>query len=280
MQEILEYKSFYRKVVGGEGSRCNYSTRLDVYGCGCQHDCSYCFSKSLLNFRKHWNSEQPKVADISKVRKRISLLPNDICVRLGGMTDCFMPMEKQIRNSYNAIKELNSHKKHYLIVTKSHLIADDEYIAILDKKLAHIQISVTSTDDKFSQTYEKASVPSKRIEAIEKLYSLGFDVQLRLSPFIPKFIDFNLINDVKCDKILVEFLRINTWIQKWFDIDYSEYTIISGGYKHLPLEKKIDYLSNIVGFKEISVCEDVEEHYRYWKNSINYNPDDCCNLRL
>lgn len=28
-----------------------------------------------------------------------------------------------------------------------------------------------------------------------------------------------------------------------------------------------------------SVCEDVDEHYEYWKNNFNNNPDDCCNLR-
>lgn len=96
---------------------------------------------------------------------------------------------------------------------------------ILDKDLAHIQITVTSTDDALSKTYEKASVPSKRIKAIETLYESGYDVQLRLSPYIPKYVDLNVLNKVKCDKILVEFLRVNTWIKRWFDIDYSEYTI-------------------------------------------------------
>ena len=93
----------------------------------------------------------------------------------------------------------------YLIVTKSNLIADDEYVKILDKNLAHIQITITTTNDKFSLEYEKAAVPSKRIEAIEKLQRLGFDVQVRLSPFIEEFIDFNILNNIKCDKILVEF---------------------------------------------------------------------------
>ena len=40
--ERKEFKSFYKTVGGGEGDRCNYPTRLDLYGCGCQHDCKYC----------------------------------------------------------------------------------------------------------------------------------------------------------------------------------------------------------------------------------------------
>jgi hypothetical protein len=48
---------------------------------------------------------------------------------------------------------------------------------------------------------------------------------------------------------------------------------------HLPIEKKIQLLSKIKK-KEISVCEDVDAHYKYWKEHFNFNPDDCCNLRL
>ena len=46
-----EFKSFLKTVRGNEGSKCNYPTRLDLYGRGCDHDCSYCYAKSLLNFR-------------------------------------------------------------------------------------------------------------------------------------------------------------------------------------------------------------------------------------
>lgn len=65
---------------------------------------------------------------------------------------------------------------------------------------------------------EKAVPPSRRIKAIEKLWAEGFDVQLRLSPFIPEFVktgvlDLDIINAVKCDKILIEFLRVNAWVK-------------------------------------------------------------------
>lgn len=146
--------------------------------------------------------------------------------------------------------------------------------------MAHIQITVTTTDDQLSKTYEKASVPSTRIKAIEKLYRAGFDVTLRLSPYIPEYVDLEILNQVKCDKILVEFLRVNTWIKKWFDIDYSEYIVKQSGYQHLPLEIKKEYISRITGFKEMTVCEDESEAYEYWQKHLNFTPDDCCNLRI
>ena len=204
-------------------------------------------------------------------------------LRLGGMTDCFQKIEQDYAITYETIKALNKKQQPYLIVTKCDLVADDKYITILDKDLAHIQITVTCTDDDLYKklNYEKAPLPSKRIEAIEKLFKLNYDVQLRLSPFIPNFIDFDVLEKVKCDKILVEFLRVNSWIAKWFGkyIDLSEYTIKQNGYKHLPLEKKKELISKIRGFKEISVCEDESEVYEFWKNNFKPNPEDCCNLR-
>lgn len=194
------------------------------------------------------------------------------------MTDCFQPVELTNRITYKIIKYLNKRRVGYLIVTKSAIVANDEYLEIYDKELAHFQVTVTTTNDSKSLEYEKATVPSKRIEAIEKLYKNGFDVQVRLSPFIYEYIDFEILNNIKCNKILVEFLRVNHWIKQWFDIDYSNYTVKHAGYEHLPLNIKKQYLQKIRGFEEISVCEDVDEHFEYWKSNINHNKKDCCNL--
>jgi DNA repair photolyase len=203
-------------------------------------------------------------------------------IRLGGMTDCFQACEKEYKVTYEAIKALNEKRQPYLIVTKSDLVVDDEYLSILDKDLANIQVTVTCTDDETYKHlgYEKAPLPSKRIQAIETLYNHGFDVQLRLSPFIPKLVDYDVLASIKCDKILIEFLRINSFIIKWFGdfINIDEYTIKQSGYKHLPLSKKLELLSYIKGYKEMTICEDESEAYNYWKDNFNHNPNDCCNL--
>ena len=274
-----EFKSFYKKVGGGEGSKCHYPTRLDTYGCGCQHDCSYCYAKSLLNFRGLWNPNDPKGADLKKIERVIKKLPKGTILRLGGMTDCFQPIEAEHRITYETIKLLNKYGIGYLIVTKSHLVGSDEYIEIMDKKLAHIQVTTTTLDDEKSVTYEKASVPSKRIEAIKKLQDAGFDVAIRLSPCMEEYMDFDKLNSLGIKKAIVEFLRVNHWIKRWFDIDYSKYTLKEGGYEHLPLEEKKRILSK-VKIPNISICEDVQEHYDYWKDNFNPNKDDCCNLRI
>ncbi len=195
------------------------------------------------------------------------------------MTDCFQAFENAYRVTYKTIQLLNKRRIHYLIVTKSDMVASDKYLEILDKDLAHIQISITSTDDETAFQYEKAPSTSRRIAAIEKLYKLGYDVQLRISPFIFELIDFDILNSIKCDKALVEFLRVNTFIKRWFkEIDFSQYTLKQSNYLHLPLEVKKKQLEFITGFKELTVCEDVTEHYNYWRDNVNPNKEDCCNL--
>lgn len=273
------YKSPLKMVDGGEGDRCKYPLRLDTYGRGCANDCAYCYAKSLLDFRGLWNPDQPAAADITKMRNKVKAIKSGATVRLGGMTDCFQEAEKWHRVTYRTIKMLNKKGIHYLIVTKNPLVARDDYLEVMDKDLAHIQVSITSTDDELNKTYEKAEPFSERVKAIEKLYGAGFDVQVRLSPFIPEFVDLDKIAAIKCDKILVEFLRVNHWVEKSLKIDYSPYTHKEGNYRHLPLKKKIDLLGRIHGFKEISVCDDVERHYNYFSQNVNYNPEDCCNLR-
>ena len=278
---MSEFYSFFKTVTGNEGDKCRYSTRIDTYGCGCSHDCKYCYAKSLLSFRNLWNPERPAVAEIRKIRNAIRKVPRGTIVRLGGMTDCFQPLEKYRRMTYKTIKALNKAGIGYLIVTKSAIVADPEYIEIMDPALAHIQITITCTDDRLYKelSFEKASLPSARIAAVERLQAAGFDVAVRLSPFIPQYIDYDVLNAIKCDKIQVEFLRVNTWIEKWFDIDYSEYTVKHGGYKHLPLARKKELLANITGFSQVSVCEDEDEAYAFWRDHFNPNPNDCCNLR-
>lgn len=280
--KMKSFSLFYKEVEGNEKDKCKYTTRLDTYGCGCQHDCKYCYAKSLLDFRGLWNSQKPVVGNMKQIKNAIVRAKKDgvKIVRLGGMTDCFQPIELNYRATYQTIRLLNKYRIGYLIVTKSHLVANEEYMNIYDKELAHFQITTTCLDDELYRKldYEKASLPSKRIEAIKKLQEKGFDVAIRLSPLIEEFIDFEKLNKLGIEKAQVEFLRVNHWIKKWFDVDYSKFTIKQSGYEHLPLEEK-KRIINKIKIPSVSVCEDENEAYKYWTDNFNPNKEDCCNLR-
>ena len=79
----------------------------------------------MLSFRNLWNNEEPRVANIKKIENKIKKLPKGTIVKLGGMTDCFQPLERKERVTYKTIDELNRNNVGYLIVTKSDIVADD-----------------------------------------------------------------------------------------------------------------------------------------------------------
>lgn len=195
------------------------------------------------------------------------------------MTDCFQPIERTERVTYRTIQLLNKYGIGYLIVTKSAMVADEEYMAIMDKELAHIQITVTTLDDELAATYEKASKPSDRVEAILMLQNAGFDVAVRLSPLIEENMDFEALNALGIQKAVVEFLRVNGWVRKWFKgVDYGKYRLKEGGYRFPRLDYKKSLIRKIK-IPEVSVCEDYSPHFKYWQVNVNPNRDDCCNLR-
>ena len=277
-----EFKSFYKTVGGGEGDKCYYPTRLDPYGKGCYYNCAYCYAKSLLDFRKLWHPEDVGVADLRKIERTVfRKIESGSVVRLGGMTDCFQPIEKELKNTYKTIEMLNSKKVHYLIVTKSDLVATDEYMDMFDKKLAHIQISTPTNNEEILKKTDNAGTYQERKEAIETLFENGFDVSLRLAPFLFETCDFDEINSINVDKCLVEFLRVKPKMAELIsDItDFDLYTLKEGGYRHLPLDAKIEQLEKL-DFKELSVCDDVQDHYDYFQDNVNFNCNDCCNLSL
>ena len=275
-----EYTGFFKTVEGNEGSKCYYPTRLDTYGCGCGHDCAYCYAKDLItNLSGAWDPLHPKYADIKRIETKLKKVPTGTILRLGGLTDCFQPVELKRRITLETIKLMNKYGIGYLIVTKSHHVADSEYVDIMDPELAHIQVTTTTFDAALAAKYEKASPPEKRVAAIERLQELGFDTFFRLSPYVEGWIDFDRLNRVRCDKILVEFLRVNPTIIGRFPVKEEDFPVHEAGYFHMSLEKKLEVLSKITGFKEVTVCDDNSEHYDYFKAHFNPNPNDCCNLR-
>lgn len=281
---MQEFKSFFKTVGGNEGSLCKYTTRLDTYGCGCSHDCQYCYAKSLLSFRGLWDAKSPRIASVGKIAKAIDRIKPGSIVRLGGMTDCFQPVEAQHKVTRATIMMLNRARIGYLIVTKSHLVAENEYLRLLDPELAHVQITVTNTDDRVALQYEKCSLSSKRLRALKTLQDAGIDCALRLSPYIPCFIDFDVIRSYEPNKAVIEFLRVNHWTAKWLGgmVDLLPYTQKHGGYLHLPLDEKkkhIERIKEALPGCQLTVCEDVPEHWQYWRENVNANKEDCCNLR-
>lgn len=293
-----EYKSPYAVVGGNEGSKCNYPARLDPYGRGCAHGCLYCYARSVLEFRGLWNDE-PASADPAKVREKVARelfkagapIWGRTPLRIGGLTDAFQPAEKERGVTRAVLELLNEYSCPYLIVTKGDLVAEQEYLDLLDPELCNVQVTVPFLDEELAAKIEpQAPTPTARLEAIRKLGEAGLPTTLRLSPVVwPDWVEAETLAEMldrgRPGTVLVEFLRVNHFIEERLGehLDIGPYSVKAHGYRHLPLKRKVELCEEIKGLcdergAEMTVCEDEDEAYeelkRFWAN-----PADCCNLK-
>ena len=120
------------------------------------------------------------------------------------------------------------------------------------KELNNINIFKNTIETDLKKEYIKAMKNSYFEEYVKKIHlrnevNLNSNINKYTIEYLAnEYIDFDILNNVKCDKILVEFLRANHWIKKWFDIDYSKHTLKQNGYEHLELEAKKEMLKHFL----------------------------------
>lgn len=183
--------------------QCLYTFEIDTYGRGCLHECSYCYAKAELTVHGYWNNPFPMPVDISDVWKTFytvfetdknskwrSVMEKRIPLRIGSMSDSFMSMDQKYGVTKELLRILDYYKYPYIIFTRSDLVAQDEYMKLLNPKLCSIQASISSTNDELNKLIEKGAPSSKRrLLALEKLTKNGFWTTVRLNPFFPIYAD-------------------------------------------------------------------------------------------
>lgn len=315
-------KSLIKKARFSEGERCYYPYRLDSYNKGCKHNCLYCYSRaSNSRFPNQWNIENISHLEVSEIKKlfndafetdkknkEVEVLRKRIPLRLGGVTDLFQPIEKHKRITYNLIKILNEYNYPYLIVTKSALVGEEEYLNILNKELAYVQLTITTLNENLARIIEpNASSILSRLDCLDKLINRGIYTGVRISPIIPCYCDgyytnykldrnkfdyfsFELVHNIcqrKPNTIICEFLRISPMIKKILIENNMKQIVdlfnnnIKGkdGSLHFSKEEKEYYFKQIIKIckkynVEHSICDDLHYEYfrKYWSNK-----NDCCN---
>ena len=198
------YKTTFRLVNHyANCSKCHYAFELDTYGRGCVHDCIYCYARDQLTMHGCWNTPQPFPVDLAEIRKIFhavfetnkrskwrTILEKRIPLRLGSMSDCFMWIDKRYKVTYELLKILKFYRYPYIVFTRSDLVADEEYIAVMDPQLASIQMSISGDNEKLTRLIEPAA-PSvhKRFLALRKLAEHGLWTTVRVNPLFPSHPD-------------------------------------------------------------------------------------------
>lgn len=183
--------------------QCLYSFEVDTYGRGCAHNCTYCYAKAQLTVHGYWNNPIPVPIDINEVRKLFytifetekkskwrSVMEKRTPLRIGAMSDSFMWMDAKYGVTKEFIKILNFYNYPYVIITRSDLVARDDYMNTLRKDLCSIQFSIASTNDELNKQIEPGAPSAKRrLAALKKLNDNGFWTTVRINPMFPIYPD-------------------------------------------------------------------------------------------
>ena len=102
------------------------------------------------------------------------------------MSDSFMFMDKKYGVTKEFLRILSHYKYPYVIFTRSDLISHDDYLELIDKRFAAIQISISSTNDELNKRIEPgAPSAQRRMRALERINKHGFWTTVRMNPFFP-----------------------------------------------------------------------------------------------
>lgn len=121
------------------------------------------------------------------------LLLKKLPLRIGAVTDCFQRyMESKTHSGLGLLVILTEANYPAQIVTKSDIIAEDEYINAMNgnKMNLLIQFSITSPFDEISRHLEPGAPPtSRRLQALARLVQKGFFTAVRINPLFPVYPD-------------------------------------------------------------------------------------------
>ncbi len=162
---------------------------------GCEHGCIYCYARpthSYLNLSPGLDFETKIIAkrNLPEVLRadlaRRSYVPK--LLNIGSATDCYQPVERELRLTRSVIEVLQQVQHPFSLVTKSSGVERDlDLIApMAADHLAAVYITITTLDADLARTLEpRAAAPHRRLRTIRTLAEHGVPVGVSVAPQIP-----------------------------------------------------------------------------------------------
>lgn len=162
---------------------CELPVRFDTYT-GCSHNCTYCFVQKKIDISKIEPFESLKALKNFVEGKRsseTSWCDWDIPLHWGGVSDPFQPIEKIYRRSFDCLKYLAETQYPFVISTKGRLIVETEYLKLLSKCNAVVQVSMVSS--LYDKLEPGAPTFEERMEMLPLLAKNTRRLIVRISPY-------------------------------------------------------------------------------------------------
>jgi DNA repair photolyase len=169
---------------------------------GCEHGCIYCYARpthEYLGFSAGLDFETKILVkkDAPTLLRKELASPKWVpqVIAMSGVTDCYQPIERQLRLTRGCLEVLAEFRNPVSIITKNQLVTRD--VDLLNE-LAHYQaasvmLSITTLDDKLRRLMEpRASHPEHRLKAIHTLSDAAIPVGVMVAPIIPGLNDHEI----------------------------------------------------------------------------------------
>lgn len=174
---------------------------------GCEHGCVYCYAR---NSHEYWGYSAGLDFEQKILVKRnsVALLEKKLQssrweaapIVLSGNTDCYQPIEKDLRITRELLKTFLKYKHPVGIITKNALIQRDIDILkdLADDGLVQVHLSITSLDEHVRRLLEpRTATVKKRLETVEKLSTANIPVHIMMAPIIPSINSHEILPLVK-----------------------------------------------------------------------------------
>jgi len=155
---------------------------------GCQHQCIYCDSRSECYHIKSFDTEVlVKANAIELLEKELARKRVKGTIGTGSMNDPYMPLEKDVNLTGQALKVIARFGFPVHIMTKSDLVLRDlDTLCEINTRFAAVSFTVTTADDELAKKLEPgASLVSDRFRAMKTLSDHGIQTGVTMMPILP-----------------------------------------------------------------------------------------------
>jgi DNA repair photolyase len=160
---------------------------------GCQHRCIYCDSRSECYGIDGFDREVlVKANAIDLLRRELSRKRVKGTIGLGSMNDSYMPLEREMNLTGQALRLIADFGFTVHLLTKSDLVLRDvEVLQEINRRFAAVSFTVTTADDDLGNKVEPGAPPvSRRFAAMRALAESGIRTGVAMMPILP-FIEDN-----------------------------------------------------------------------------------------
>ncbi|WP_187264699.1 PA0069 family radical SAM protein [Pontibacter beigongshangensis] len=174
---------------------------------GCEHGCIYCYAR---NTHQYWGygagldferkiivkENAPEVLAAQLENPNYQVMP----LMLAGNTDCYQPIEAKKQLTRRILEVLLQYRHPVSVITKNSLILRDlDLLQELNKlDLLHVNISITTLDEKLRQKLEpRTAAAARRLQVIKTLAEAGIPVNVMVAPIIPGLNDHEIPDIIK-----------------------------------------------------------------------------------